>query len=88
MYLTLLGMLTRLESLALFSQSRERNFSTFENQDYRPPDSTPIVSGIIVNSSSVLVSVIAYLLHRGRGPHTRHMDAAKQRTLAYLSGRG
>ena len=31
---------------------------------------------------------IACLLHRGRGPHTRRTDAAKQRTVAYLSGRG
>ena len=31
---------------------------------------------------------IACLLHCGRGPHTRRMDAEKQRTVAYLSGGG
>jgi len=31
---------------------------------------------------------MACLLHRGHGPHTRRTDAAKQRTVAYLSGRG
>ena len=31
---------------------------------------------------------ITCLLHQGRGPHTRRKDAAKQRTVAYLSGRG
>jgi len=37
-----------------------------------------------------LLSVDRLLLHGGRGPHTRRMnaDAAKQRTVAYLSGRG
>jgi len=31
---------------------------------------------------------IACLLHRGCGPHTRCTDTAKQKTVAYLSGRG
>ena len=31
---------------------------------------------------------IACLLHHGCGPHTRCMDTAKQKTVAYLSGRG
>ena len=37
-----------------------------------------------------LLSVDRLLLHGGRGPHTRctGADAAKQRTVAYLSGRG
>jgi len=37
-----------------------------------------------------LLSVDRLLLHGGRGPHTRCMgaDAAKQRTVAYLSGGG
>ena len=37
-----------------------------------------------------LLSVDRLLLHGGRGPHTRRTgaDAAKQRTVAYLSGRG
>jgi len=37
-----------------------------------------------------LLSVDHLLLHGGRGPHTRctGADAAKQRTVAYLSGRG
>ena len=37
-----------------------------------------------------LLSVDHLLLHGGRGPHTRRMDAdaAKQRTVAYQSGRG
>ena len=30
----------------------------------------------------------AWLLHRGHGPHTRRTDAAKQRTVVYLSGSG
>ena len=32
--------------------------------------------------------LITCLLHRGHGPHTRRTDATKQRTVAYLSGRG
>ena len=37
-----------------------------------------------------LLSVNCLLLHGGRGPHSRRTDAdaAKQRTAAYLSGRG
>jgi len=37
-----------------------------------------------------LLSVDRLLLHGGRGPHTRRTgdDAAKQRTVAYQSGRG
>ena len=37
-----------------------------------------------------LLSVDRLLLHGGRSPHTRHTgsDAAKQRTVVYLSGRG
>ena len=37
-----------------------------------------------------LLSVNRLLLHGGHGPHTRCMDAdaAKQRTVAYLSGKG
>ena len=37
-----------------------------------------------------LLSVDHLLLHGGHGPHTRRMDAdtAKQRTVAYLSGKG
>ena len=37
-----------------------------------------------------MLSVDRLLLHGGRGPHTRCTcaDAAKQRTVAYLSGRG
>jgi len=37
-----------------------------------------------------LLSVDRLLLHGGRGPHSRRTDAdaAKQRTVAYLSGRG
>jgi len=37
-----------------------------------------------------LLSVDRLLLHSGRGPHTRRIDAdaAKQRTVAYQSGRG
>jgi len=35
-----------------------------------------------------LLSVDRLLLHGGRGPHSRCTDAAKQRTVAYLSGRG
>jgi len=48
------------------------------------------VSGIIVTCRSALaISRDRLLLHGGRGPHTRRMDAdaAKQRTVAYLSGR-
>jgi len=32
--------------------------------------------------------LIACSLHRGNGPHARRTDAAKQRTVVYLSGRG
>ena len=35
-----------------------------------------------------LLSVDHLLLHGGCGPHSRRMDAAKQRTVVYLSGRG
>ena len=37
-----------------------------------------------------LLSVDCLLLHGGRGPHSRctHADAVKQRSVAYLSGRG
>jgi len=46
------------------------------------------VSGIIVTGR--LLSVDRLLLHSGRGPHSRHTDAnaAKERTVAYLSGSG
>ena len=32
--------------------------------------------------------MLACLLHRSRGPYTRRTNAAKQRTVAYTSGRG
>jgi len=50
----------------------------------------PIVSEIIVSGRSALAisRSIACLLHCGHGPHTRHMDTAKQRIAAYLSGNG
>ena len=83
---TSLGMLTRLKSLDLFSWSQERNFSTLENRDYRPPDN--IVSGIIYHLlCRACYQSIVCLLHHVCGLHTRHMDAAKQRTVAYLGGR-
>ena len=46
------------------------------------------MSGIIVTGR--LLSVDRLLLHSGRGPHSRRTDAnaAKERTVAYLSGRG
>ena len=49
------------------------------------------MSGIIVTGRSALaISRISRSLHSGRGPHSRRMDAeaAKQRTVAYLSSRG
>jgi len=48
------------------------------------------VSGIIVTVAPRLLSVDRLLVHGGLGPHTRRTgaDAAKQRTVAYLSGRG
>ena len=39
-------------------------------------------------SLSACYQSIAYLLHRSHGPHARCTDSAKQRTVAYLSGRG
>ena len=50
------------------------------------------MSGIIVTGRSAprLLSVDRLLLHGDCGPHSRRTDddAAKQRTVAYLSGRG
>jgi len=48
------------------------------------------VSRIIVTCRSACYQSIACfcLLHRGHGPYTRRTDAAKQRTVAYLSGMG
>jgi len=81
-----LGLLTRLQSLDYFSRSWERNFSTSENRDKRPPDNRPTLSGIIatwrcvpaINRSLVCFTTAVALI----------LDAAKQRTVAYLSGRG
>ena len=82
-------MLTR-----LFFLITGKEFLDFrESRLTRPPDNRPIVSGIIVTGHSAaqrLLSVDCLLLHGGRGPHTRRTDAdaAKQRTVAYQSGRG
>ena len=60
----------------------------FDSRDH--PTVGPIVSGII-GIATHLLSVnqwIACLLHPGHSPQTRCTDAAKQRTVAYLSDRG
>ena len=61
-----------------------------ESRLTRPPDNRPIVSGILSPVAQRLLSVDRLLLYGCRGPHTRHADAdaAKQRTVAYQSGRG
>jgi len=48
------------------------------------------VSGIIVTGRSALAISRSLVASRGRGRHTRRTDAdaTKQRTVAYLSGRG
>jgi len=47
-------------------------------------------AGLLSPVAPSLLSVNRLLLHGGHGPHTRCMDAdtAKQRTVAYLSGKG
>ena len=61
-----------------------------ESRLTRLPDNRPIVSGILSPVAQRLLSVDRLLLYGCRGPHTRHADAdaAKQRTVAYQSGRG
>ena len=63
----------------------------FAETGFLPVTERPIVSGIIVTGVALrLLSVDRLLLHSGRGPHSRRTDAdaAKQRTVAYLNGRG
>ena len=86
-------MLTRLESLESLSFFVDpgkgiSRLPRIETSDR--PTIGPIVSGIISTCCSALGACyhsIACLLHCGRGTHTRHTDAAKQRTVAYVSGR-
>jgi len=64
-----------------FSDFRESRLATARQQAYCERDNCYL-------SLHACYQSIACLLHRGRGPHSRCTDAAKQRTLAYLSGMG
>ena len=86
-----LGMLMRLKSLECqsflsilgkeFLDLRESRLATARQHAYCERDNCHL-------SLSACYQSIACLLHCGRGPHTRRMNAKKQRTVAYLSGRG
>ena len=81
-------MLTRDSRVSNFSSIPGKEFLDFrESRLTRPPDNRPTVRQIIALR---LLSVDRLLLHSGRGLHTRRTDAvaAKQKTVAYLSGRG
>jgi len=86
-------MLTRLESLesrSFFVDPGKGISRLLRIETSDRPTIGPIVSGIISTCCSALGACyhsIACLLHCGRGTHTRHTDAAKQRTVAYVSGR-
>jgi len=82
-----LGMLTRLEGLDFFSILGK------EFLDFRESDATARHQAYcerVTGRSALDISVDRLLLHDGHGPHTRRTDAdvGKQRTVAYLSGRG
>jgi len=81
---------TRESRVSIFFLDPKKGISRLlriETSDH--PTIGPIVSGIIVTCrpARTCYQLIACLLHSGRGPHTRCTNAAKQRTLAYLSGR-
>jgi len=78
----------RLKSLDLFSPSREKYCRLPRIETSDRPTTEPTVSGIIATSRCACYQSIACLLQSGRGPHTRHTDTTKHRTVAYLSGMG
>ena len=85
-----LGMLTRLEGLDFFS-ILGKEFLDF--RDFLETDATARHQAYwerVTGRSALDISVNRLLLHDGPGPHTRRTDAdvGKQRTVAYLSGRG
>ena len=77
-----------LESRSFFSISgkefldfRESRLATAQKQAYCERDNCHLLL-------RTCYQLIACLLHRGCGPHTRRTDATKQRTVAYQGGRG
>ena len=64
-----------------FPDFRESRLATARQYAYCEQDSCHL-------SLRACYQSITCLFHRGHGPHTRCTDAAKQRTVAYLSGRG
>ena len=80
-------------AISLSLVASRRPWPTYQTHGRRrppppPPRNLPFVTLPLSPVAARLLSVDRLLLHGGRGPHTRRTDTAKQRTVAYLSGRG